>query len=352
MKYSYTDEQILNLIGRKPVYIQDISKLEKFYSGKTILITGGAGSIGSELVKLLITLNIQKVVVFDWWENGIFELQNSIDSDLVEYVIGDIKTKKIKNVIRKYEPEVVIHAAAYKHCPLMQENGVEAFNNNVWGSLNVMEAASEFGCDNFILISSDKAVNPTGIMGVTKRITEILMEQRNGRTKFDAVRFGNVIQSNGSVIPTFLRQLSEGKDLTVTHKDITRYFMTKREAAELILLSATISNNGDIFLLDMGEPIRIYDLAERLIQDMGSNSDIVITGLRKGEKMFEELCYNDSLMEKTQEGGIFVVKKQKDSWELEMSVRKILVDTINFRIEDAKLFSCLRELGINIKDDE
>lgn len=340
----YTDEQILKLIGRNPVK-RSLKKLMEFYNGKVVLVTGGAGSIGTEVVKLLTILGVKKVIVFDWWENGMFYLQREIESPLVEYVIGDVKTKKICKVMKKCKPDIVVHASAYKHVPLMQDNPVEAFNNNVWGGLNTMESAIENKVKNFILVSTDKAVNPTNVMGATKRILELLMEERQGETKFNAVRFGNVIQSNGSVVPIFLKQLKEGKDLTVTHKKITRYFMTKREAAELILLSATIAEDKEIFLLDMGYPVRIYDLAKALIEDNDSDSSIVISGLRKGEKMEEELSYNERTMDRTREDKIFVVKKEIDSKHLERIVKKTLTKSLEYEVENANMISLLIKLG-------
>lgn len=343
----YSDDEILRLLGREPVY-RDLKEVRSFYRGKTIVVTGGAGSIGTELVKLVITLGVKRVVVFDRWENGIFHLQQSLNSPLVTYIIGDVKTKKIDKILHQYRPEIIIHASAYKHVPLMQDNPIEAFNNNVWGAINTMESAIRNDCENFVLVSTDKAVNPTNVMGATKRICEIIMQNVNGNTKFNVVRFGNVIQSNGSVVPTFLRQIEQGQDLTVTHKNITRYFMTKREASELILLSSTIAKSGEIFLLDMGDPIKIYDLAQRLVEDNNSDSRIVITGLRKGEKMFEELSYNTKTMDKTTEEKIFIVRTPMEQ-NLEKAVRSKLSQSLNYEITDSEMISFLIKLGFYIK---
>ena len=343
----YTDNEILGLLGREPVE-RNLATLKGFYKGKVVLVTGGAGSIGTELVKLLVDLEASKVIVYDWWENGMFYLQHTIESKNVVYIIGDVKSKKLGKVMHRYKPEIVLHVSAYKHVPLMQDNPIEAFNNNVYGALNCMEMAIKHKVKNFVLVSTDKAVNPTNVMGATKRVCELLMERMEGSI-FNAVRFGNVIQSNGSVVPIFLQQLREGKDLTVTHKNITRYFMTKREAAELILQSAIIAENGDIFLLDMGEPIKIYDLAQALIKDNRSKSKVVITGLRRGEKMSEELCYNDKIMDKTQEGKIFRIKKVVTGKKLEGIVRKTLEKSLNYEMEDANLIALLIKLGFTLQ---
>ena len=348
MSKEYTDEQILKLVGRQPVE-SDYKKLKCFYKGKIVLVTGGAGSIGTEVVRLLVNLEVKQVIVFDWWENGMFYLQKEIDSPLVNYVIGDVKTKRIARTMEKYKPDIVIHASAYKHVPLMQENPIEAFNNNVWGAVNVMECAIKYKVDNFVLVSTDKAVNPTNVMGATKRIIEVLMERMEGCTKFNAVRFGNVIQSNGSVVPTFLKQIKNGEDLTVTHKKITRYFMTKNEAAGLILLSATIADNGDIFLLDMGEPVKIYDLASALIEDCKADSKIKITGLRRGEKLFEELSYNEMIMDRTTEEKIFIIKKNINPRRLENMVRSTLKKSLEYELTDANITALLIKLGFTLQ---
>jgi len=345
----YKDEEILKLIGRKQVNIE-ISELEKFYKDKVVLVTGGAGSIGSEVVRILLDLKIKKVIVLDWWENGMFYLKESIDSDKIVYIVGDVKTRKVGRILYQYKPEVIIHAAAYKHCPLMQDNPMEAYNNNVWGTLNLMQEAIKYGCKNFISISTDKAVNPSSIMGATKRLAEMLLQKiRGGKTIFNAVRFGNVIQSNGSVVFTFLSQIEEGKDLTVTDKKITRYFMTKREAVELILLSGTIAKSGRIYLLDMGKPVKIFDLAKALIKDNNSKSKIIITGLRKGEKMFEELAYKKSDIKKTKEEKIFMIKREKVSDGLEREIRIMLRKSLHFKVNDSDIYDFINKLGFKIK---
>lgn len=344
----YTDEQVLGLVGRKQV-VREPEEFKGFYKNKVVLVTGGAGSIGSQVVRSLLGLGVKRVVVFDWWENGVFYLQNEIDSPLVEYVIGDVKTKKICRTMKKYKPDVVIHASAYKHVPLMQSNPLEAFNNNVWGGLNVMQCAVKYDVKNFVLVSTDKAVNPTNVMGATKRILELLMLEMEGDTKFNAVRFGNVIQSNGSVVPTFLKQLKEGKDLTVTHRNITRYFMTKREASELILMSAMMCEDREIFLLDMGQPVKIHDLAKALIEDNKSKSKIKISGLRRGEKLYEELSYNPTTMDRTSNRKIFTVRRNCPPRNLTRFVREELKKSLEYEIEDAGLVSLLVKLGFNVR---
>jgi len=345
----YTDEEILKLIGRKQINI-NLLELEQFYKDKIILVTGGAGSIGSEIVRLLLDLKVKQIIVLDWWENGMFYLKESIDSNKVVYIIGDIKTRKVSKVLHQYRPTIIIHAAAYKHCPLMQDNPMEAYNNNVWGTLNLMQEAIKFKCKNFISISTDKAVNPSSIMGVTKRFSEILLQKiRGGKTIFSAVRFGNVIQSNGSVVPIFLKQIEEEKDLKVTDKKITRYFMTKREAVELVLLSGTIAKNGRIFLLDMGKPVKILDLAKALIKDTGSKSKIIITGLRKGEKMFEELLYKKTDAKKTKYKKIFMIKRKNMGDGLEIEIRKMIRKSLHFKVDDEDIYKFVNKLGFKIK---
>lgn len=343
------DTEILKLLGRKPIS-RDIRDLASFYRNKTVLVTGGAGSIGSELIRVLSDI-ATKVICVDWWENGVFYLQQEIKEKNVVFLIADAKTKSMDCVLKKYKPQIVIHAAAYKHVPLMQANPLEAFNNNLKGTLNMMELAEKYEVENFILVSTDKAVRPTNVMGATKRICELMMEAQSDIVKFNAVRFGNVIQSNGSVVNTFLRQIENGEDVTVTHKNITRYFMTRREAVELILLTPTIANGKDIFLLDMGEPVRIYDLASQLIKHFRSKSRIVITGLRPGEKMTEELGYDDRFMQRTGEKKIYIVNREEGIKPLLAlkTVKSLLPRTLNYEIDSSRLKWYLRNMGFEIK---
>lgn len=347
-----TDKTLLEIIGRTPV-IQDRTELTKGVKNKVVLVTGAAGSIGSDLVRLLIELSPRKLICVDWWENGMFYLQQSTQGQGIVYKIADVKGGKLDQIFHKYKPELVFHAAAYKHVPLMQENPIEAFNNNVLGSMNTMQTAARYGTEKFVLVSTDKAVNPTNVMGATKRLCEIFMEYIAGKyeTKFNAVRFGNVIQSNGSVLNTWLQQIEDKQDLTVTHRNIKRYFMLIREATELIVLSSTLSLSGEKFLLDMGEPVSIYGLAQGLIKKMNSSSKIKIIGLRRGEKMFEELSYNAKTMERTDKEGIFIVKNKKefDQNYIIKAIKDISKRSLYYQMSDAEMIAFLRNIGFSIK---
>ncbi len=286
----------------------------------TVLITGAAGSIGSELSRQISLYGAKKVIFFDWWENGMFELRNQImdayPKGNFEFVIGDIKDKKkINYIIKKFRPDTIFHAAAYKHVPLMEDNPSESIKNNIIGTRIVAEAAIRHGVRKFVMVSSDKAVNPTNIMGATKRgaekIIHILAESQ-GTTTFCAVRFGNVANSNGSVIPLFERQIERGGPVTVTHRDVTRYFMTIPEAVHLILKASMMGENNDLFVLDMGEPIKIYDLARWIIAINGfvphKDIRIEVVGLRQGEKLYEELLVDEETTTSTTIDGVFKTK--------------------------------------------
>lgn len=283
----------------------DQQEITHYAKGQTILITGAAGSIGSELSRQVVAHGAKKVIFYDWWENGMFDLRNQLiesypDGDF-EFIIGDIKDRsKMNLVVSLYKPTTIFHAAAYKHVPLMEDNPAEAIKNNIVGTKTVAEIAIKYKVNKFILVSSDKAVNPTNIMGATKRAAEkvihILSESQND-TIFCAVRFGNVINSNGSAIPIFEKQIEKGGPVTVTHKDITRFFMTIPEAVHLILQSWVMGQNNDLFVLDMGESVKIYDLAKLLIILQGYEPEIdiriKITGLRPGEKLYEEVLVKE-----------------------------------------------------------
>lgn len=295
-----------------------------YTKGKTILVTGAAGSIGSELSKQLASYDVEKAIFYDWWENGMFELRNKLiethpERDF-EFVIGDIKDKeRLDGILKKYHPHTVFHAAAYKHVPLMEANATEAVKNNILGTKTVAELAIDNGVSKFILVSTDKAVNPTNVMGATKRAAEQIihtLSQSQNTTTFCAVRFGNVINSNGSAIPFFLKQIAKGGPVTVTHPDITRYFMTIPEAVHLILRAWTIGENNDLFVLDMGESVKIYELAETLIALEGyvPNDDIAISiiGLRPGEKLYEELLMDHEGLNATTIEKVFRTKNDAD----------------------------------------
>ncbi|MBA3758515.1 polysaccharide biosynthesis protein [Candidatus Saccharibacteria bacterium] len=295
----------------------DQREITKYTKGQTILITGAAGSIGSELSRQLAAHEADKIIFYDWWENGIFDLRNQLLEDYpngnFEYIIGDIKDrKKLNLVMGKFKPTTLFHAAAYKHVPLMEDNPSESIKNNIIGTKNAAELAISHGVKKFILVSTDKAVNPTNIMGATKRAAEkvihILAESQS-ETMLCAVRFGNVINSNGSAIPTFEKQIENGGPVSVTHKDITRFFMTIPEAVHLILQSWVMGNNNDLFVLDMGEAIKIYDLAKLLIGLQGYEPEkdikIKIIGLRPGEKLYEEVLMSEEETSSTPVKKIF-----------------------------------------------
>ncbi len=298
----------------------DQHEITEFAEKQTILITGAAGSIGSELSRQIAAHGPEKIIFYDWWENGMFDLRNQLlenhEESSFEFIIGDIKDRKrLDQVMKTYKPTTVFHAAAYKHVPLMESNPSEAIKNNIIGTKTVAELAIKYKAKKFILVSSDKAVNPTNIMGATKRAAEkvihILAESQS-HTSFCAVRFGNVINSNGSAIPIFEKQIEKGGPVTVTHKEVTRYFMTIPEAVHLILQSWVMGENNDLFVLDMGEPIRIYDLARLLIALQGyvpeEDVKIKIVGLRPGEKLYEEVLVGEEETTATAVKKIFRTK--------------------------------------------
>lgn len=295
----------------------DQAEISNHMKDQVVMVTGAAGSIGSELSRQIVAYGAKKVVLYDWWENGMFYLRNQIINDYpnidVTYIIGDINDRKrLNQVMALYKPTAVFHAAAYKHVPLMESNAAEAIRNNIIGTKTVAETAIKHGVSKFILISTDKAVNPTNIMGATKRAAEkiihILSESQK-TTIFCAVRFGNVINSNGSAIPFFEKQIENGGPVTVTHKDITRFFMTIPEAVHLILQTWIMGQNNDLFVLDMGEPVKIYDLAKLLITIHGyvpeKEVKIDIIGLRPGEKLYEEVLVKEEETRSTSVKKIF-----------------------------------------------
>jgi FlaA1/EpsC-like NDP-sugar epimerase len=301
--------RVEDLLGRKPVNL-DQSAVSNSIQNRTVLVTGAGGSIGSELSSQLAAFGPSKLILLDCGESALFEIDRALRHKhpdlIIEPVIADIKQGNVVDrVFREKAPEYVYHAAAYKHVPLMEDHPDEAILNNVRGTRILAEAARKFQSRRFVLISSDKAVRPTNVMGATKRMCELVIQSMNGRnTIFTAVRFGNVLGSNGSVIPIFRKQLEEGGPLTITHQEMTRYFMTIPEAVTLVLQCGSMASAGDVFVLDMGTPVRILDLAKNMIRLSGlrENIDISIevTGLRPGEKMFEELvAYGEELLDTT-----------------------------------------------------
>lgn len=310
---------IEDLLRRKEHKI-DRELLDGLIKDKVVMVTGGAGSIGSELCRQALRYGCKHLVIFDHYENGMFEINEELYPEFggkYTLVVGTVKDReKLRLVMNRHRPEIVFHAAAYKHVPMMEWNPDEAVKNNIFGTQNVIEQAEESGVKKFILISTDKAVNPANIMGASKRMAELLVESKiNSKTTFAAVRFGNVLGSNGSVIPTFIKQINKGGPVTVTHKEMKRYFMSIPEAVRLVMQAGALANGGEVFVLDMGEPMYIYDLACDLIRlsGMEPNRDIriEITGLRPGEKLFEELRFNSEDVDETRHNGIFVCKLDK-----------------------------------------
>lgn len=311
--------EIEDLLGREPVKI-DMKGIESDLLGSTVLVTGGGGSIGSELCRQLARYAIGRLIIFDIYENNAYEIQQELLRDFPELeksmkvLIGSVRDeKRVDWVFETYHPDFVFHAAAHKHVPLMEESPCEAVKNNIFGTLNVARAAAKYGTKRFLLISTDKAVNPTSVMGASKRVCEMIIQCMNRRcekTDFVAVRFGNVLGSNGSVIPLFKKQIEKGGPVTVTHPDIIRYFMTIPEAVSLILQAGVYAKGGEIFVLDMGEPVKIDHLARRMIRLSGYEPDVDIkveyTGLRPGEKLYEELLMSEEGMRKTPNRLIFI----------------------------------------------
>ena len=312
------DVQIEDLLGREEVKL-NTDEINKYLKGKKVLVTGGGGSIGSELCRQIAKFEPEKLIILDIYENNAYEIQNELkrkykDLNLVVKIASVRDKQRIEEVIADIRPDVVFHAAAHKHVPLMEESPKEAIKNNVLGTLNVVQASDKYAVKRFVMISTDKAVNPTNIMGASKRLCEMVVQSidKVSKTEFVAVRFGNVLGSNGSVIPLFKRQIAEGGPITVTHKDIIRYFMTIPEAAQLVMQAGAMAKGGEIFVLNMGEPVKIVDLAKDLIKLSGLEPDedikIEITGLRPGEKLYEELLMNEEGMEATKHEKIHIGK--------------------------------------------
>lgn len=310
--------EIEDLLGREPVDTQ-IDSIMGYVSGKTVLVTGGGGSIGSELCRQIARHEPRRLVIFDIYENNAYDIQQELKRDYpgldLVVLIGSVRnTHRINNVFEKYRPDIVYHAAAHKHVPLMEDSPNEAIKNNVLGTYKTAQAADKYHTSRFVLISTDKAVNPTNIMGASKRLCEMVIQMMNNysQTEFVAVRFGNVLGSNGSVIPLFKKQIEEGGPVTVTHPDIIRYFMTIPEAVSLVLQAGAQAKGGEIFVLDMGKPVKILDLALNLIRLSGyrpyEDIDIKFTGLRPGEKLYEELLMSEEGLQSTENDLIHIGK--------------------------------------------
>ena len=303
------DVEITDLLGRDPIQV-NLDEIMGYVEQKVVMVTGGGGSIGSELCRQIAMYNPKQLIIFDIYENNAYEIQQELKRHYPELnlvvLIGSVRnTHRMETVFEKYRPDIVYHAAAHKHVPLMEDSPNEAIKNNVFGTYKTAKAASKYGVKRFVLISTDKAVNPTNIMGASKRLCEMIVQSfdKISKTEFVAVRFGNVLGSNGSVIPLFKKQIAEGGPVTVTHKDIIRYFMTIPEAVSLVLQAGAYARGGEIFVLEMGAPVRIDDMARNLIRLSGYTPDVDIkieyTGLRPGEKLYEELLMAEEGMKET-----------------------------------------------------
>lgn len=316
--YQVKDIRIEDLLGRDPITF-DKKDIQKFIKGKVCMVTGGGGSIGSELVRQIAKYSPKQVIIVDIYENNAYDIQQELrldyeDSlDLVTLIASVRDYDKMESIFKEYKPQLVFHAAAHKHVPLMETSPGEAVKNNIFGTYNMVTIAEKYECEKFVMISTDKAVNPTNVMGATKRCCEMIvqyMSQKNSKTEFVTTRFGNVLGSNGSVIPLFRRQIEAGKPVTVTHPDIIRYFMTIPEAVSLVLQAGAMASGGEIFVLDMGDPVKITTLAENLIRMYGKvpykDVQIKFTGLRPGEKLYEELLMDEEGLKSTDNKKIFI----------------------------------------------
>lgn len=306
-----------DLLGRNPVHL-DMAKIADNLTGKTVLVTGAGGSIGSEICRQIMAFEPQKILLLGHGEHSIYQIHRELgqlhgDVELLPLIVDIQDIKRLRDVMQTYQPDVIYHAAAHKHVPLMEANPLEAVKNNVYGTRNVAQVAHEIGAKSMVMVSSDKAVNPPNVMGSTKRIAEMIIQSfhEKSNTKFVAVRFGNVLGSSGSVVPLFKEQIKKGQPITITDKRMTRYFMTIPEAAKLVLQAGSLARGGEIFVLDMGEPVKIVDLAKNLIRLSGLTENeipIIETGIRPGEKLYEELLTTDELVAEQVFPKIFVGK--------------------------------------------
>ncbi len=328
------DVSVEDLLGREPVSV-NLEEIAGYLSGQVVLVTGAGGSIGSELCRQVAAFQPKLLILLGHGENSIYEveleLRNRYPSLQLEPVIADIQNRnRIEAIFAKYKPQVVFHAAAHKHVPMMEKNPLEAIKNNVFGTKNVAECAHKYNAQRFVMISTDKAVNPTNVMGTTKRIAEMIVQSidKQSKTVFTSVRFGNVLGSRGSVIPIFKKQIQEGGPVTVTHPDMIRYFMTIPEAVQLVIQAGALASGGEVFVLDMGEPVKIADLAHDLIRlsglEPGVDIQIVYTGIRPGEKLFEEILTQEEGTTATKHDRIYVGRpEQMDYDELESLLKPL-----------------------------
>ena len=340
------DVEVEDLLGREPIQV-DLDSILGYVKDKTILVTGGGGSIGSELCRQIATHSPKQLIVVDIYENSVYDVQQELkvshpDLDLVVLIASVRNTNRMNWIFDHYKPDIVYHAAAHKHVPLMEDSPNEAIKNNVFGTFKVAQAAAMSGVKRFVMISTDKAVNPTNIMGASKRICEMIIQTFNKHydTEFVAVRFGNVLGSNGSVIPLFKKQIAEGGPVTVTHPDIIRYFMTIPEAVSLVLQAGAYAKGGEIFVLDMGSPVKILDLAKNLIRlsgyKVGEDIKIEFTGLRPGEKLFEELLMDEEGMKETDNKLIHIGRPIELDEEEFFTILKELNDTSKLEDQDIR----------------
>lgn len=353
------DVKIEDLLGRDEIDL-NTEEISGYLQNEVVMVTGGGGSIGSELCRQIAKYNPKKLLVFDIYENNAYDLYNELlhtykEKLDFEVVIGSVRdSKRLAEVFESYRPGVVFHAAAHKHVPLMESNAAEAIKNNVLGTLNAAKCAHEHGCKRFVLISTDKAVNPTNIMGATKRVAEMIVQSMNkiSDTEFVAVRFGNVLGSNGSVIPLFKKQIEQGGPVTVTHPNITRYFMTIPEASQLVIQAGSMAQGGEIFILDMGESVKIADLARDLIRLSGFEPDkdikIEYTGLRPGEKLYEELLLAEEGIKTTKHPYIFVGRPLELSYNEILLCVKTLENSMNSTEE---IRECMKKVVPTYKHD-
>ncbi len=334
--------EIEDLLFRKPLILNN-NQTTNYYSEKTVLITGGGGSIGSELCRQVAKCNPKKLIILDIYENNAYNIQQELkrkyenNLDLSVEIASVRDRDRLESIFAYYRPEVVFHAAAHKHVPLMEHSGCEAIKNNIFGTKNTADMAEKYGVEKFILISTDKAVNPTNIMGASKRMCEMIVQSRkDSKTSFAAVRFGNVLGSNGSVIPLFKQQIAHGGPVTITDKRIIRYFMTIPEASQLVMEAGAMAKRGELFVLDMGKPIKIYDLAINMIKlsgfEPGTDIKIEEIGLRPGEKLYEELLIKTETLDKTDNHMIFIEKDAPLSRE-EVQER---LDALEVAVDSAK----------------
>lgn len=360
---SLRDVQIEDLLGRDPVHL-DNKNINSLIKNKTVLVTGGGGSIGSELCRQIVKYDPKRLVILDIYENNLYDIEMELRAEYpklnLEAIVASVRDKaRLNNVFETYKPEIVFHAAAHKHVPLMEKSPLEAIHNNVFGTYNVVNCADEYGVEKFVLISTDKAVNPTNIMGASKRVCEMIVQAKNkvSKTEYVAVRFGNVLGSNGSVIPLFKKQIERGGPVTVTHKDITRFFMTIPEAVQLILQAVTYAKGGEIFVLDMGEPVKIYDLAVSLIKLLGyePNVDIPIeiTGLRPGEKLYEEILMSEEGLTSTKHDKIFISKPiHMEMTELEEKLNILKELEYNEKYSNENIKNVMKEVVPTYREPE